>query len=72
MQLLAYLTRHITLTKRWSKFCKNNNMPPKKFSRDVPNRWNSTYRLLHDSFAYKELLCSFFAQNQCGGVLFPN
>lgn len=28
--------------------------------------------MLHDSFAYKELLCSFFAQNQCGGVLFPN
>ena len=34
-------------------------MRPKGFSRDVPTRWNSTYELLNDSNAYKELFCDF-------------
>ncbi|KZV13529.1 zinc finger BED domain-containing protein RICESLEEPER 2-like, partial [Dorcoceras hygrometricum] len=34
----------------------------KRFARDVPTRWNSTYKLLLSTFEYKELLCGFFGQ----------
>lgn len=48
--------------KQWGKFCKINGMRPKRFARDVPTRWNSTYKLLLSSFEYKDLLCAFFHQ----------
>ena len=60
---ISYLWSHPSIMKQWGRFCKINGMRPKKFPRDVPTRWNSTYQLLQDSFQYKELLCSFFAQN---------
>ncbi|KZV13551.1 hypothetical protein F511_45286, partial [Dorcoceras hygrometricum] len=34
----------------------------KRFARDVPTRWNSTYKLLLSTFEYKDLLCGFFGQ----------
>ena len=32
---------------------------PKKFRKDVPLRWNSTYLLLQSTVEYKEFLCNF-------------
>ena len=45
--------------KEWYIFCRAHNKRPKKFPRDVPTRWNSTYELLNELFAYSELLCYF-------------
>jgi hypothetical protein len=49
--------------KECAKFCKSKGKRAKRFPRDVPTRWNSTYELLNASNNYKELLCDFFAQN---------
>ena len=57
--------------REWAKFCKENDVRPIKFSRDVPTRWNSTYFLLTQSFAYKDLLCNFFSQHDQHITLYP-
>ena len=57
--------------KQWAKFCKSNRMHPIRFSRDVPHRWNSTYKLLSESYAYKDLLVTFMQYNCSEIVLFP-
>ena len=71
---LEYLKCHIDHIKKalnciWShshvrrervKFCKLNGVKTIKFSRDIPTQWNSVYFLLTQSFAYKDMLCSFF------------
>lgn len=31
--------------KSWGKFCKERNKKPRRFSKDVPTCWNSTYDL---------------------------
>ena len=49
--------------KDWCRFCKQNGKRPRRFSRDVPTRWNSTYELLNQSFEYKVLLCAFISTN---------
>ena len=38
-------------------------MHPKKFSRDITTRWNSTYKLLSESVEYRDLLVSFITYN---------
>ena len=43
-----------------------------RFSRDVPTRWNSTYKLLCQSDEYKELLCDFIRYNISSIILHPN
>ncbi|KZV51484.1 hypothetical protein F511_06952 [Dorcoceras hygrometricum] len=48
--------------KQWDKFCKLNGMRAKRFARDVPTRWNSTYKLLLFTFEYKDLLCGFLGK----------
>ncbi|KZV38585.1 zinc finger BED domain-containing protein RICESLEEPER 2-like [Dorcoceras hygrometricum] len=48
--------------KQWGKFCKLNGMRAKQFARDVPTRWNSTYKFLLSTFEYKDLLSGFFGQ----------
>ena len=57
--------------REWGRFCKQNGKKPKKFPRDVPHRWNSTYELLNQSFSYKELLCTFFANYVPQSNLYP-
>jgi hypothetical protein len=57
---IAYLWSKTTVMKEWAKFCRSNGKNPKKFARDVPNRWNSTYELLNASNKYSGLLCEFF------------
>ena len=57
--------------KEWGKFCKQHNKRPKRFPKDVPTRWNSTYELLNESFDYKDLLCSFISQNVPQIILYP-
>ncbi|KZV51812.1 hypothetical protein F511_29711, partial [Dorcoceras hygrometricum] len=44
---------HPQVMKQLGKFCKINGMRPIRFSRDVPTRWNSTYKLLLSTFEYK-------------------
>ncbi|KAI3474587.1 hypothetical protein Pfo_029589, partial [Paulownia fortunei] len=61
-QAFSYLWTHPHINKQWFRFCKANGVRPKKFPRDVPTRWNSTYRLLEESIDYKDLLCQFFVQ----------
>ena len=56
---ISYLWSHPQVMKEWYTFCRAHNKRPKKFPREVPPRWNSTYELLNESFAYSELLCSF-------------
>ena len=60
---IAFLWTHPQVMKLWAKFCRENGKKPKRFSRDVPTRWNSTYELLNESFSYKELLCMFINTN---------
>lgn len=69
---ISCLTRSIALSNKWVLFCKDHNLEPKKILLDKPNRWNSTYKMLNDSFEYRETLCSFFEQQQCGIVLSPS
>ncbi|KZV31018.1 hypothetical protein F511_18122 [Dorcoceras hygrometricum] len=59
---IHYLWTHPQVMKQWGRFCKANGMRAKRFARDVPTRWNSTYKLLLSIFQYKELLCGFFGQ----------
>ena len=40
--------------------CVQAGLPPKRFPRDVPTRWNSTFNLLSSTIQYKDVLCSFF------------
>ena len=42
-----------------------------RFSRDIPNRLNSTYKLLCQSDEYKELLCDFMRYNVSSIILHP-
>ena len=49
--------------KKWIKFCESRNMCGIRFSRDIPTRWNSTYKLLCQSDEYKDLLCDFMRYN---------
>ncbi|KZV35079.1 hypothetical protein F511_04384, partial [Dorcoceras hygrometricum] len=59
---IHYLWTHPQVKKQWGKFCKLNGMRVKRFARDVPTRWNSTYKLLLSTFEYKDLLCGIFGQ----------
>ena len=69
---ISYLWAHPKLMKKWSTFCKVNGKNPKRFSRDVPTRWNSTFELLKESHNYSELLCAFFATNMTEILLHEN
>ena len=60
---IQYLWRHPQIIKDWCRFCKQNGKRPRRFSRDVPTRWNSTYELLNQSFEYKDLLYAFISTN---------
>ncbi|KZV52382.1 hypothetical protein F511_32943 [Dorcoceras hygrometricum] len=59
---ILYLWTHPQVMKQCGRFCKINGMRPKRFARDVPTRWNSTYKQLLSTFEYKDLLCGFFGQ----------
>ncbi|KAL5775817.1 hypothetical protein ACOSP7_013374 [Xanthoceras sorbifolium] len=49
--------------KQWARYCKSNGKHPIRFSRDVSTRWNSTYKLLCESYDYRELLVRFMQHN---------
>ncbi|KAK3211844.1 hypothetical protein Dsin_016550 [Dipteronia sinensis] len=44
---------------------------PIRFSRDVPTHWNSTYKLLFESYDYRDLLVSFMKYNRDHEKHFP-
>jgi len=56
---LMHLWKHSPTMKAWARYCKQNGRRPIKFARDVPTRWNSTYKLLAQSYEYRDLLISF-------------
>ena len=72
-QAISYLVRHVSLLKKWKRFCRENELQPKKFSLDVPTRWNSTYKMLCGSYEYRSALCDFFSQMapECNFIIFP-
>ncbi|KAL5771553.1 hypothetical protein ACOSP7_015707 [Xanthoceras sorbifolium] len=60
---LYYLWKHPSTMKQWARYCKANGKHPIRFYRDVPTRWNSTYKLLCESYEYRELLVRFMQHN---------
>ncbi|KAL5840248.1 hypothetical protein ACOSQ4_012856 [Xanthoceras sorbifolium] len=60
---LYYLWKHPNIMKQWARYCKANGKHPIRFSRDVPTRWNSTYKLLCESYEYRKLLVRFMQHN---------
>ena len=61
-----------TSKEKMGKICESRNMRGIRFSRDVPTRWNSTYKLLCQSDEYKDLLCDFMHYNVSSIILHPN
>ncbi|KAL5844173.1 hypothetical protein ACOSQ4_010131 [Xanthoceras sorbifolium] len=49
--------------KQWARYCKTNGKHPIRFSRDVPTHWNSIYKLICESYEYRELLLRFIQHN---------
>ncbi|KAK3229851.1 hypothetical protein Dsin_001732 [Dipteronia sinensis] len=45
--------------KLWAAYCKQNGKRAIIFPRDVPTRWNSTYKLLARCYEYRDLLVTF-------------
>ncbi|KAL5738266.1 hypothetical protein ACOSP7_031027 [Xanthoceras sorbifolium] len=60
---LYFLWKHPSTMKQWARYCKSNGKHPIRFSRDVPTRWNSKYKLLCESYDYRELLVRFMQHN---------
>lgn len=69
--VISYIWVHPRTAKAWAHFCTSNGQTPKRFSKDVPTRWNSTFKLLNQSFEYKDLLCSFAANYIPQYPIFP-
>ena len=68
---IQFLWKHPQKMREWGKFCKENGRRPKRFPKDVPTRWNSTFHLLTESLAYKDLLCTFISNNVPQINLYP-
>ncbi|KAK3199172.1 hypothetical protein Dsin_022587 [Dipteronia sinensis] len=56
---LYFLWKHPSVMKLWAAYCKQNGKRTIRFPRDVPTRWNSTYKLLARSYEYRDLLVTF-------------
>lgn len=69
---ISYMFTDSSSTQEWARFCKQNGLPPKYFWIDMPSRWNSTYKLLNDTYQYREVLCAFFVKQQYDIVLSTN
>lgn len=59
--VLKTLWNSASLRREWKAFCRANRVRPRKFPKDVCTRWNSTYKMIYESYEYRELLCSFAA-----------
>lgn len=70
--VVHFLARHEDVSKKWVRFCKQNDMKAKRFPQDVPDRWNSTYTILNESYEYKEELCVFFSSIDYSVPLVPS
>ncbi|KAL5856117.1 hypothetical protein ACOSQ4_005919 [Xanthoceras sorbifolium] len=71
MDALYYLWKHPSTMKRWTRFCISHRKHPIRFSCDVPTRWKSTYKLLCESYEYRELLIRFMQYNISSINLYP-
>ena len=69
---ISYLWKHPQCMKSWVKYCLSVGKTPIRFSRDVPTRWNSTYKLLKQSEEYKKLLCDFMQYNVSNIIIYPS
>lgn len=68
--VLRALWRSKQLRQQWSAYCRSHQARPKQFPKDVCTRWNSTYKMIYDSIAYKDLLSGFATQNIEGSNIF--
>ena len=68
---IQFLWKHSQKMKEWGRFCRENGKKPKKFPKDIPTRWHSTFHLLTESLAYKDLLCAFISNNIPQVNLYP-
>ena len=47
------------IKQEFSDLCKSQGLKPKKFHRDVPHRWNSTYLMLKSCQTYENVISDF-------------
>ncbi|KAK3229359.1 hypothetical protein Dsin_001240 [Dipteronia sinensis] len=47
----------------FSRYCTSKDILPRKFQKDMPVRWNSTYLMLKSALPYAELITSFYNVN---------
>ena len=52
-QAVDYISEHPSIAREWHKWCMVHEKTPKKFRKDIPHRWNSTYLLLKSTVEYK-------------------
>lgn len=57
-----------SVTKKWGKYCRKNGLHPKLFQRDFPGRWDLTWKLLDETYQYRDALCSFFSEQQIDDI----
>ena len=55
------------IKQEFSDLCKSQGLKPKKFHRDVPHRWNSTYLMLKSCQTYENII-SDFANTKIGEI----
>ena len=64
--VLRKLWSHKALRTQWYLFCDYSCWAPKKFLKDGSTHWNSTYKMIYESYEYKDLLSSFSNQHLDG------
>ncbi|KAL2933812.1 putative AC transposase [Bienertia sinuspersici] len=52
--------------------CDEYGLRKKVISLDTPTRWNSTYKLLHDAIAYRDILTDMYNESRTDGGLITN
>ena len=71
IQTLSYIVNPVRKAIRWirsadrnrrsfKEACRNKSVPYKSFNLDMPIKWGSTYKLLRDTYIYKEIISDLY------------